>query len=165
MRRELKRKHHNGNGNIESVEPPPKIIKLVNDNFSVNTTVRAEFSLGDDDFKLLSPMLSGAGPFRGRKNTLDEFSQTAKRRSNSAKGSLTVPSVLSTSVVSPALSEKSWTPASNIAVEEYSPTAAHTSSVLTSRVQEMFKEAVQRQRHHHTTIHSTEIPTEDDDEG
>ncbi|WKX96831.1 hypothetical protein Q1695_012907 [Nippostrongylus brasiliensis] len=198
LRKERKRRLVNGSAENNG-EPQSKMSKASNDSGTLSNIIRTEFTLGDDESE--SPMVSGAGPIRSRKTPVDEFN-VARRRSTSVaalKTSLSVPSVMNTNAVSPAVSEKSWTPLSSLPTLEelpssnaltpstatsnaqLTPTAPTTMPTfvgpesrhgrprkLTSRVQEMFKEAVQRQRHHyHRSIdatHITDISTEEDEE-
>ncbi|KIH66666.1 PHD-finger [Ancylostoma duodenale] len=199
LRKERKRKLTNGS--VEQyAEPLPKTPKLSSDGTSLSNYVRNEFTLAEDE--IVSPMVSGAGPVRSKKTPIDEYNVMRRRSTSGAlKTSLSVPSALNTNVVSPAVSEKSWTPLSSApALDDLAQSSALTPSStssstqltptttstmptfvgpesrhgrprkLTSRVQEMFKEAVQRQRHHHyqrsaDTAHVNDVNTEDDEEG
>ncbi|KAL6734479.1 hypothetical protein Aduo_005017 [Ancylostoma duodenale] len=198
LRKERKRKLTNGS--VEQyAEPLPKTPKLSSDGTSLSNYVRNEFTLAEDE--IVSPMVSGAGPVRSKKTPIDEYNVMRRRSTSGAlKTSLSVPSALNTNVVSPAVSEKSWTPLSSApALDDLAQSSALTPSStssstqltptttstmptfvgpesrhgrprkLTSRVQEMFKEAVQRQRHHHyqrsaDTAHVNDVNTEDDEE-
>ncbi|ETN75800.1 hypothetical protein NECAME_12109 [Necator americanus] len=61
-------------------------------------------------------MVSGVGSLRSKRTPLDEYN-AMRRRSTSGvlKTTLPVPSAVTTTAVSPAVSEKSWTPLSNVA--------------------------------------------------
>lgn len=114
---------------------------------SLSNYIRNELTLGEDEvmftfpfqlnplcfsnqhlicFQLESPMVSGAGPVRSKKNSADEYNvvkvclcrlavlmeivrSILQRRGTpvALKTSLSVPSIMSTNAVSPAVSEKS----------------------------------------------------------
>ncbi|KAK6027913.1 PHD-finger [Ostertagia ostertagi] len=212
LRKERKRKLTNGSVDNGS-EPQAKIsrfpmqfvlhltslFRVATDGNALSSYIRTEFTLGDEEIE--SPMVSGAGPIRSRKAPIDDYN-IIRRRSTSVglKTSQSAPSTVITNSVSPAVSEKSWTPLSSLPIlEELPPSSALTPTSLcptaqvtpsttpttmptfvgpesrhgrprklTSRVQEMFKEAVQRQRHHYhrsiDTVHTADVSTEDDDE-
>ncbi|KAK6045649.1 hypothetical protein COOONC_16846, partial [Cooperia oncophora] len=218
LRKERKRKLTNGSVD-NSGEPQPKISRYLpkaSDGNALSNYIRSEFTLGDEEIE--SPMVSGAGPIRMKKSSnLDEFNlmrvshfvgECGASASLGLKTSHSAPSTVIPNAVSPAVSEKSWTPLSSLPVlEELPPPSVLTPSVrfssrisefvldsqitpsttpttmptfvgpesrhgrprkLTSRVQEMFKEAVQRQRHHYhrsvDTPHTAEVSTEEDEE-
>lgn len=197
LRKERKRKMTNGSVD-NSGEPQAKMSKVSSEGNSLSNYIRNELTLGEDELE--SPMVSGAGPVRSKKNSADEYNVVKRRGTPVAlKTSLSVPSIMSTNAVSPAVSEKSWTPLSSIpALDDIPPSTALTPSSscsttqmtptttpstmptfvgpesrhgrprkLTSRVQEMFKEAVQRQRHHYhrsiDSVHTADISTEDEE--
>ncbi|CAD6192611.1 unnamed protein product [Caenorhabditis auriculariae] len=218
MRKERKRKHTtNGsadfsehlNGNADfSKEHADKIHRILNDG-SVSKLVKNEFF--DDLTSNGTPVPSPAPRGRPPKSSLMLSSALVTplaedgplstpgrvghmRRSNAGnlRGSVHIPSVnggVSSTRMSPAVSEKSWSATSG-AVDDSSSFGANFSMgppstpntmptfvgsesrhgrprKLTTRVQEMFKEAVQRQRHHHHSSPMLTTPqpaTEEDDE-
>lgn len=180
-RKERKRRFPSENGSHYG-EPSLKIPKVCSE---FNLSTHAELSITDEDLlsplmPLLSASMNGSG--RGRKSHhLDSPVPTKKRPSiPSLKSTLSVPSHLNGMAMSPALSEKSWT---SSAVETHSPNSSMLMNPLaqlvspsmpnfvgaesrhgrprklTSRVQEMFSEAVQRQRRQHN-VHPTETEEE-----
>ncbi|KJH47324.1 PHD-finger [Dictyocaulus viviparus] len=180
LRKERKRKLMNGSVDIpdESLSKLPRVLSHGN---SSSNQVRSEITTFVED-EPISPMVSGAGTVKNKKSITEERRTTPIL----LKTSLNSPSVQSTNVASPPVSEKSWTPLSNppaldelipcstatptntLSSTQLTPTTASTMPafvgpesrhgrprkqvlfvLLTTRVQEMFKEAVQRQRHHY----------------
>ncbi|RCN35627.1 hypothetical protein ANCCAN_18517 [Ancylostoma caninum] len=127
LRKERKRKLTNGS--VEQyAEPLPKTPKLSSDGTSLSNYVRHEFTLAEDE--IVSPMVSGAGPVRSKKTPIDEYNVMRRRSTSGAlKTSLSVPSAMNTNVVSPAVSEKSWTPLSSApALDDLAQSSALTPS-------------------------------------
>ncbi|CAJ0607357.1 unnamed protein product [Cylicocyclus nassatus] len=196
MRKERKRKLTNGSAE-QYLEPLSKTPKITSDGTSLSNYVRNEFTLGEDE--IMSPMVSGVGPARSsRKTPVDEYNMMRRRSTSTVLKTSGSTPAMNANAVSPAVSEKSWTPLSGVPVMDEStqssaltPLSASSSihpatpttmptfvgpesrhgrpRKLTSRVQEMFKEAVQRQRHHHYQKNvdappTSETNTEDDEE-
>ncbi|EYC23951.1 hypothetical protein Y032_0014g2234 [Ancylostoma ceylanicum] len=128
LRKERKRKLTNGSVD-QYAEPLPKTPKLSSDGTSLSNYVRNEFTLAEDE--IVSPMVSGAGPVRSKKTPIDEYNVMRRRSTSGAlKTSLSVPSAMNTNVVSPAVSEKSWTPLSSApALDDLAQSSVLTPSV------------------------------------
>ncbi|PAV89582.1 hypothetical protein WR25_01799 [Diploscapter pachys] len=184
MRKERKRRHTsqtNGGTPSSSIHDGEssnsKVNKILNEGYSLlnGSSSNDLMSLENDQ---MMPMIS-ASSSRSRL-VLDEDSNQGipnKRRNTGTRdhrGSVALPSPFSMKVDSPR-SEKSWTPSNT---EETSPITTSFASPfgsatmpafvgpesrhgrprkLTTRVQEMFKEAVQRQRHHQPVQHPENV--------
>ncbi|KAK6735305.1 hypothetical protein RB195_018478 [Necator americanus] len=125
LRKERKRKLTNGSVD-QSAESQPKTPKLSGDGTLLSNYVRNEFTLGEDE--IVSPMVSGVGSLRSKRTPLDEYN-AMRRRSTSGvlKTTLPGPSAVTTTAVSPAVSEKSWTPLSNVpALDDVTQSSALT---------------------------------------
>ncbi|PIO55858.1 PHD-finger, partial [Teladorsagia circumcincta] len=145
LRKERKRKLTNGSVDNPG-EPQAKLSRVATDGNALSNYIRTEFTLGEEEIE--SPMVSGAGPIRNRKAPIDDYNMIRSLCSTAQITPSTTPTTMPTFV---------------------GPESRHgRPRKLTSRVQEMFKEAVQRQRHHYhrsiDTPHTADVSTEDDDE-
>ncbi|CAI4231694.1 unnamed protein product [Auanema sp. JU1783] len=185
MRKERKRKHNNNGQNGSSQlyqDMLSKPRKMSSDDFLLSSAVQSDLGLVDDDLFPLSLSShhnnSHAISNRMKKDRDDHQPKKRPSISHSLKNSASVSSSLTgLGGMSPAVSEKSWS--GSVAADDHSPNSSFLGASfglstpalsfvgaesrhgrprkLTSRVQEMFTEAVQRQRRHHSNSHQVEL--------